>query len=175
MVHKTIPHTFHFQRLSYSSKPNKQRMTLFSVTSERTLISEPAYLKLTFYFNKLPHVSHEHFFRHWETVHADLTVACKDFGICGLKRYVQVRASCQTTFVQIFDQCNDLQFSQTPETKEKARTLPGVEVLDFDGCSEIWVQSWEDWERFANVSDHSPIERYLLQVNSPSPRSVELI
>jgi hypothetical protein len=34
--------------------------------------------------------------------------------------------------------------------KEKAKSL-GLTHLDFDGCSEIWVKSWEDWERFYKV------------------------
>ncbi|KAK5139415.1 hypothetical protein LTR04_003601, partial [Oleoguttula sp. CCFEE 6159] len=36
--------------LSYDAKPNHQ-----------------PYVKLTFFFNKLPHVSYEQFHRHWET------------------------------------------------------------------------------------------------------------
>ncbi len=34
--------------------------------------------------------------------------------------------------------------------KERAQSL-GLEHFDFDGCSEIWVKSWEDWERFYKV------------------------
>jgi len=26
-----------------------------------------------------------------------------------------------------------------------------MDLLDFDGCSEIWVKSWDDWERFSSV------------------------
>jgi hypothetical protein len=25
-----------------------------------------------------------------------------------------------------------------------------MENLDFDGCSEIWVKSMDDWDKFAN-------------------------
>ena len=49
-----------------------------------------AYIKLAFYFKKLPEVSYEHFYEHWRTVHADLTVASKAFGIHKIQRYVQV-------------------------------------------------------------------------------------
>jgi hypothetical protein len=27
----------------------------------------------------------------------------------------------------------------------------GMDLLDADGCSEIIVNSWEDWEKFYNV------------------------
>lgn len=34
--------------------------------------------------------------------------------------------------------------------KERATSL-GCEHLDFDGCSEIWVRSWDDWMAFFKV------------------------
>jgi len=88
-------------------------------------------MKLSFFFSKLPEVSFDQFHRHWETVHADLTVATKSFADNKIQRYVQVRA--------------------LPELKEKARALPGTEFIDCDGCSEIYVREWEDWERFGGV------------------------
>ena len=76
-------------------------------------------------------MSIQQFHRHWETVHADLTIATKDFLVCDIKRYVQ--------------------FHQTPEMKEKAKSL-GLEHLDFDGCSELWVKDFEDALKFFQVS-----------------------
>jgi hypothetical protein len=70
-----IEHKFAYQQLSYEGTANYQ-----------------PYIKLTFHFSKLPHVSYEHFHRHWETIHADLTVGTKDFAINGVQRYVQVGA-----------------------------------------------------------------------------------
>jgi hypothetical protein len=37
--------------------------------------------------------------------------------------------------------------------KEKVKAL-GMESLDFDGCSEIWVKSMDDWDKFANVKPY---------------------
>ena len=101
MTLKKIDHDFKNESLSYDAKPNYQPC-----------------IRLSFWFNKLPEVSYEQFHRHWETVHADLTVATKDFNVCKIQRYVQ--------------------FHQTPEMKEKAESL-GLQHLNFDGCSEIWV------------------------------------
>jgi len=92
-------------------------------------------IKLTFYFNKLPEVSYEQFYGHWSTVHADLTVAAQGFNLCKIQRYVQV--------------------AQKPEFKEKAKELTGIKMLEFDGCSEIWVQSWEDWMKFYSSEEYA--------------------
>ena len=79
MTLKKIDHEFKHPQLSYDATPNIQPC-----------------IKLSFWFNKLPHVSDEQFHRHWETVHADLTVAAKDFNVCKIQRYVQVRRSNKT-------------------------------------------------------------------------------
>jgi len=110
--HKKIDHKFAFDALSYDAKPNYQ-----------------PYVKLSFFFNKLPHVSYEQFHKHWETIHADLTVGTNAFWNSKVQRYVQ--------------------FHAPPEAKEKVKGL-GLELMDYDGCSEIWVKSFDDWEKFAN-------------------------
>lgn len=73
MTLKKINHNFTYSQLDYDATPNIQPC-----------------IKLSFWFNKLPNVSDEQFHRHWETVHADLTVAAKDFNVCKIQRYVQV-------------------------------------------------------------------------------------
>jgi len=118
MTHTKINHAFTYPQLSYEAGPNVQQC-----------------VKLAFYFNKLPDVSHEHFYAHWSTVHADLTVAAKDFAAVKIQRYVQV--------------------AQNPDFKAKAAELAGVKMLDFDGCSEIWVRSWEDWMKFYNSKEYA--------------------
>ncbi|KAF2492443.1 hypothetical protein BU16DRAFT_515406 [Lophium mytilinum] len=110
MVHKKIDHQFAFKELEYETEENYQPC-----------------IKLSFFFSKLPHVSYEHFHKHYAHVHADLTVASKDFNVCKIQRYVQTH--------------------QTPEMKEKVKSL-GMDLLDYDGCSQIWVKSWDDWEKF---------------------------
>jgi hypothetical protein len=116
MTLKKIDHEFKNDSLSYDAKPNYQPC-----------------IRLSFWFNKLPDVSYEQFHRHWETVHADLTVATKDFLVCDIKRYVQ--------------------FHQTPELKEKAKSL-GLEHMDYDGCSELWVKDFDDAMKFFQVHDN---------------------
>lgn len=39
--------------------------------------------------------------------------------------------------------------------KEKAKILTGIKMLEFDGCSEIWVKSWEDWVRFFSSEEYN--------------------
>lgn len=113
MTLKKIDHEFKNEALSYDATPNYQPC-----------------IKLSFFFNKLPEVSYEQFHRHWETVHADLTIATKDFHACKIQRYVQ--------------------FHQTPEMRTQAKQL-GLQQIEFDGCSEIWVRSWDDWMAFFQV------------------------
>ncbi|KAL5352909.1 hypothetical protein ACLOAV_002857 [Pseudogymnoascus australis] len=98
------------------------------------------YVKLTFFFKKRSDISYEDFHKHWQTVHADLAVASKAFAkYC--HRYTQ--------------------YHMTPECKEKARTyVQGMEFLDFDGCSEILVDSFEDGMAFFKS------EEYVQKMNS---------
>ncbi|KAK0287040.1 hypothetical protein LTR35_004510 [Friedmanniomyces endolithicus] len=113
MTLKKLDHGFKNDALSYDASPNYQPC-----------------IKLSFFFNKKPEVSDEQFHRHWETVHADLTIAARDFKACKVQRYVQ--------------------FHQTADMKEKAKQL-GLEHVAFDGCSEIWVRDWDDWMAFYSV------------------------
>lgn len=73
MTVQKIDHTFHQQRLSYDAVPNTQPC-----------------IKISFFFNKLPNVSYEQFHRHWETVHADLTMQVVPLYSNKIQRYVQV-------------------------------------------------------------------------------------
>ncbi|KAF2840343.1 hypothetical protein M501DRAFT_931893 [Patellaria atrata CBS 101060] len=95
-----------------------------------------ACIKLSFFFNKLPDVSYEHFYKHYGHVHADLTVGTKAFGQFNIQRYTQHHA--------------------TPEMREKLRSI-GMSVLDWDACSTLWVKSWEDAERFFGSPEYSKL------------------
>jgi len=111
-----VPHDFKYPQLAYDAEPNSQ-----------------PYIKLSFFFSKLPEVSYEYFHKHWASVHADLTLGVKSFKDCKIQRYVQ--------------------YHQTPDLKEKAESL-GIPLLDFDGCSTIYVKEWDDWMRFYNSEDY---------------------
>ncbi|KAL6242215.1 hypothetical protein RBB50_010763 [Rhinocladiella similis] len=103
-------------------------VTFDRLASLQTANRQP-YFKITFFLTKKAGLSDEEFHRHWETLHADLTVATKGFrDILGL-RYVQ--------------------FHQTPEIKAVAETL-GYPVLPYDGCTEMYVRHLEDWKAFSS-------------------------
>ena len=71
---------------------------------------------------------------HYNHVHSDLTIASKGFNVYKIQRYVQVY--------------------QSPEMKKKLKSL-GMEVLDYDACSTIWVKDWGDWERFSTSPEYA--------------------
>ncbi|KAF2401563.1 hypothetical protein EJ06DRAFT_475828 [Trichodelitschia bisporula] len=103
-------HTFNFEHL----KPGKGS-------------NEQPYLRLLMFFHKLPHITEEQFHEWWKTVHADLTVSAKDFGVY-IQRYVQ--------------------FHSTSAHKEMVRPL-GYEILSFDACGEMHARKMEDWVNFS--------------------------
>jgi len=144
-----INHEFAFTQLSYDAKKNIQPC-----------------VKLSFYFNKLPEVSYEQFYGHWSTVHADLTVAAKDFGVYKIQRYAQVFSPFQFHTLSLAKSRH--QISQTPEIRQKAQSLTGIKILEFDGCSEIWVKSWDDWMNFFNSDEYnaalSPDCKYFMKM-----------
>ncbi|KAF2677360.1 hypothetical protein K458DRAFT_447012 [Lentithecium fluviatile CBS 122367] len=117
MVHNKIDHKFSNPSLEWDAKENYQPC-----------------IKLSFFFKKLPDVDDDHFQMHYNHVHADLTVASKDFNVVKIQRYVQTY--------------------QTPEMKEKIKSL-GMELLDYDACSQIWVKSWNDWEKFSTSPEYA--------------------
>lgn len=65
-------HTFNFQHLNHGQGSNEQ-----------------PYVRMLMFFKKLPSITEEQFHEWWKTVHADLTVSTKDFGV-HILRYVQV-------------------------------------------------------------------------------------
>ena len=52
--------------------------------------------------------------------------------------------------------------------KQKAQSLTGIKMLEFDGCSEIWVKSWDDWVNFFSSPEYnaalSPDCKYFMQM-----------
>lgn len=66
--------------------------TFSQLSSEATTNRQP-YFKITFFLTRLPGLSDGDFHRHWQTVHADLTVAAKGFRDVEILRYVQVSPS----------------------------------------------------------------------------------
>ena len=42
---------------------------------------------------------------------------------------------------------------QTPEMKANAKSL-GENVLDYDGCAQLWVRDWDAWLAFYNSKEY---------------------
>ena len=137
MTLKKIDHTFKNKQLSYDACPNYQPC-----------------IKLSFYFNKLPHVSNEHFHRHWETIHADLTVATKPFKSNKVQRYVQVHQGKEIKDKIAGKTCHSYELLCRRLTPTASGADLNFEHLDFDGCSEFWFKKWEDWLDFCSSSDY---------------------
>lgn len=38
--------------------------------------------------------------------------------------------------------------------KERAKSL-GENVLEYDGCAQLWVRSWDDWMAFYNSKEYA--------------------
>jgi hypothetical protein len=38
--------------------------------------------------------------------------------------------------------------------KERAKS-PGEKFLDYDGCAQLWVRSWDDWLAFYNSKEYA--------------------
>ncbi|KPM34266.1 hypothetical protein AK830_g12309 [Neonectria ditissima] len=90
-------------------------------------------VKVSIYFKKKKGVSYEHFSKHWAQVHADLTVASKNFGLFRVQRYTQ--------------------HHQLPEMKAGLARI-GMSAMDFDGCSTLWFKTWDDFEGFFTSPDY---------------------
>jgi hypothetical protein len=48
----------------------------------------------------------------------------------------------------------NLQHHQTPEMKERARSL-GEGVLEYDACAQLYAKTWDDWLKFANSPEYA--------------------
>jgi hypothetical protein len=106
---------------------------LISISNRANIPFRKACIKVSFFFKKLPHVTYDHFFTHYGHVHSDLTVSARSFGLYKIQRYTQ--------------------HHQTPEMKARLRAL-GMDCLDYDGCSTLWVRSWEDLTRFFGSDEY---------------------
>ncbi|KAJ5753599.1 Dimeric alpha-beta barrel [Penicillium nucicola] len=115
---KPLPedHQFTHSELNYDSEPN----------------FHPA-IKVSVFFKKKEGITHEQFYRHWQTVHADLAVATQAF------------------------QHNILRYAQHHQTPEMKALMTGIgeSVLDYDACAQLWVKDWDGWLGFCQSSEYS--------------------
>ncbi|KAH7157912.1 EthD domain-containing protein [Dactylonectria estremocensis] len=108
--HVQISHDFTFDNFKYENEVHYQPC-----------------VKASIYFKKKDGVSYEHFAKHWAHVHADLTLASKNFGLFKVQRYSQ--------------------HHQISGMREGLSRM-GLKPMEFDGCSTLWFKTWEDFENF---------------------------
>jgi hypothetical protein len=121
MTLKKLEHQFAYEQLAYDASPNRQ----------------PS-IKLSFFFKKLPDVSEEHFYRHWQSIHSDLTVGTKSFHANKLQRYVQVNI----TAILIVSKCRRtdvVQLHTSPELKKMAEESgsPHLDGSNINGLTSL--------------------------------------
>ncbi len=134
VAHERIDHTFTYPVFSYDTPIQYQRASSapFRFSSCPSSANRPACIKVSLFFRKRPDVSYDHFYKHWATVHADLTAASAEFARRGILRYTQHHCP--------------------PETHAKVKAL-GVDVLEYDGCTTMWVRDWDDIIAFHHSED----------------------
>lgn len=81
-------------------------------------------LKLTMCVRRLPHLSYDQFDRHWRERHGPLVRSHQ--GLLRIRRYVQTSPLADAA------------------AQEAIRASRGLLPVDFDGCAELWWDSFED-------------------------------
>jgi len=99
------------------------------------------YIKISFFFKKRSDLTYEQFYHHWEIVHASLTVATKCHTDLGILRCVQFQP--RPEYIDLVKQM------------EEASQGRMVTMTQFDGCTELYVKTWEDWLRFAGSDEYT--------------------
>jgi hypothetical protein len=98
------------------------------------------YIRISMFFNKRTDVSYEYFQNHWHHVHADLVTASKSYNARNIMRYNQ--------------------FYQTPEIKAAGQKI-GYPMMDWDACTEFWVESLDDFLEFTKSEEYARHTRKL--------------
>ena len=94
--------------------------------------NKQTYVRISMFFNKKPGISYEYFLNHWRHVHADLVTSSKAYKENKIRRYTQ--------------------FHQSPESKAKGAEI-GYPMMDWDACTEFWVDKLEDFDAFTKSDD----------------------
>jgi hypothetical protein len=105
-----------------------------------TPIHKQNYLCIAMFFNKKPGISDEYFQNHWHHVHADLVTSSRAFRELKILRYNQ--------------------FRQRPEHRALLNRI-GYPGMDWDACTEFWVEKFEDFEAFTKSQEYIDATRKL--------------
>lgn len=91
-------------------------------------------LRVAFFFSKRPSMTRSEFDTYWRDTHGALCVASRAFRASNCHEYTQIH--------------ND-------HTLNKEAAKMGLPMLEFewDASSEMYFQSWEDYQRFANSDE----------------------
>ena len=95
--------------------------------------NEQKYIRIQTFFKKKPGISFEYFLNHWQHVHTDLVVNMKSFKENNIFHYTQ--------------------FYQSEEFREQGRSL-GHTDMEWDACSEFWVEKVEDYRAFLQSQEY---------------------
>ncbi|KAL4919150.1 hypothetical protein BDW62DRAFT_200030 [Aspergillus aurantiobrunneus] len=107
-----------------------------AASSKDQILPPPArpLVRVTFYFSKIPSMTHDEFYDYWRNTHGVLTVAAKSFEDAKVQQYTQIR--------------HDHSLSQ-----EAAKLGFTLLDLEWDGCSDLYFQTWDDFHRFATSDE----------------------
>jgi len=140
--HERIAYTFRNKELDYENSPHYQRTYIFpptwpsQVSPRADALSLITCIRISVFFNKRHDVSYEHFYKHWATVHAGLTVSPKEFALFKIQRYTH--------------------HHHPPEIKAKIKQV-SYKLLEFDGCTTMWARNWLDYDKFVTSLDFESI------------------
>jgi len=116
--------------------PRVERTFGLPALSYTSPVQKQRYLRISMFFNKKPEISYAYFQQHWHHFHGDLVTSSNAFKENKILRYNQ--------------------FHQTPEHKALAKRLGdgGYPSMDFDACTEFWVERIEDFEAFSKSKEY---------------------
>jgi hypothetical protein len=95
------------------------------------------YIRINMFFKKKEGISWEYFTTHWHHVHADICLSTKAWQENNILRYTQ--------------------FYQSPESRKKTSKLFAAypdPLLEWDACSEFWVEKVEDFANFLKSEEY---------------------
>lgn len=95
ILHKATLESYQVAKRNMNPLPKDHQFTHPELNYEADPNFQPT-IKVSVFFRKKDGISHEDFFKHWQTVHADLAVATQAFQH-NILRYVQVLSSSLVT------------------------------------------------------------------------------
>ena len=109
---------------------------------EKTKPNHQPYIKISFFLRKRSDMTPDQFYTHWETMHASLDLAMKCFTDYHVLRWIEYEP--RPEYQKMVEQMAAM-------APDKMVTMP------FDGCTELYFKTWDDWMRFAMSEEYAAI------------------